>query len=206
MTMPLLLIAAAAAGSLAPWQASWNAAASALNRGDAASCLAGVPHDSAVTENPEAWLDLGYTCAVVASDLARADRYRGLLGAHYAPRAALDIHHAWLKRQAGDPEAALALLAPQGWTLPQQQSVGRTLQLTLLTDIGQWDQAYTLAFDPAVDPKAQATLARRLTGAGRAEEARRVFDQACPRLAQPEAWGCASVLRLPTEPAVVSVQ
>jgi len=79
--------------------------------------------------------------------------------------------------------------------------VGRTLELTLLTDTGQWDQAFVLAFDPAIDPKAQATLARRLTSAGRAEEARWVLDQACPRLAEPEAWGCASVLRLTAEPS-----
>jgi hypothetical protein len=203
--MTLLLITAATAGSLAPWQTSWNAAAAALNAGDAGSCLAGVPDDPAGSENPDAWLDLGYTCAVVASDLGRADRYRDLLGPHYQPRAALDIHHAWLKRQAGDSDAALALLAPQGWHEPHQQAVGRTLELTLLTDTGQWDRAYELAIDPAiepvVEPKAQAALARRLTAVGRPEDARWVFDQACPRLDEPEAWGCASVLRLPSEPA-----
>lgn len=206
MSMSLLLLPVVAAASLSPWQESWNAAASALNDGDAGACLAGMPSDPAVTGNPEAWLDLGYTCSVVASDLGRADRYREALGPGYAPRSALDIHHAWLKRESGDPEAALALLVPDGWHSPTQQRVGRTLELTLLTDIGQWDAAYGLAFDPALDPRAQLTLARRLTGVGRAEEARWVMDQACPKLDHPEAWGCASVLRLTEATAVVRVQ
>ncbi len=197
MAMTLLMLSTAAAATLSPWQVSWNEAAAALNAGDAAGCLAGLPEDPVISESPEAWLDLGYTCAVVASDLGRADAYRTLLGPWYAPRGALDIHHAWLKRQAGEPEAALALLAPLGWLEPHQQSVGRTLQLMLLADTGQWDEAYVLAFDPAVDPKAQATLAKGLVEAGRLHEARWVLDNACPRLDAPEIWGCGAVVRVP---------
>jgi hypothetical protein len=204
--MPLLLITTVLAGTLAPWQVSWNAAATALNTGDAAGCLAELQDDLTRSENRQAWLDLGYTCAVSASDLARADHYREALGPAYQPRSALDIHHAWLKRRDGDPQEALGLLVPDGWTQPHQQSVGRTLQLTLLTETGKWDETGFLATDPRVDPRAQATLAQGLTGAGRAVEAHRVFAQACPRLETPEAWGCGSVLLLSADPETVSAR
>ncbi len=205
MVMPLLFVSTALGASLASWQVSWNAAAETLNAGDAAGCLADVPEDLSAEAGQQAWLDLGYTCAVAASDLDRADHYRTLLGSDYQPRAALDIHHAWLKREAGAPEAALTLLAPEGWTEAHQQAVGRTLELTLLTDISAWDQAYALALEPTIDPKAQATLARHLTELGRTREALRLLEHACPQLDLPEVWGCASLVRLPAESAVAGV-
>ena len=203
--MLLLLLSPALATSLAPWQIAWNSAATALNAGDADRCLSYIPEAPSTQPHTEAWLDLGYTCAVAASDLDRADHYRVLLGSHYQPRAALDIHHAWLKRASGEPEAALALLIPGGWTLPHQEAVGRTLELTLLTDIGAWDEAYALAFAPTIDPKAQAALAGHLTRLGRTQEALLLLAQACPSLSHPEVWGCASLLPLPADSSLAEV-
>jgi hypothetical protein len=195
--MHLIFIATAAAASLAPWQVSWNAAASDLNAGNAASCLARVPQDPEMTENPHGWLDLGYTCAVVDSNLAAADRYREVLGPYYQPRAALDIHHAWLKNQAGDPEAGRALLGPAAWREREQPGVEISVEPGPLTKTAQWDQATLIAMDPGLDPRAQATLARKLADQGRIADAGRVFNKACPRLSDPEAWGCALMLRIP---------
>jgi len=206
MVMTWLLVATAAAGSLSPWQVTWNASVSALNAGDPAGCLAAIPAEPLSTEGSWRWWDLGYTCAVSASDLAAADTYRSSLGPGYRPRAALDIHHAWLKRGAGDPEAALELLVPRGWTSSHQQQVGHSLHLTLLSETGRWEEALGVAHRPGVDPRAQASFAQQLAAAGRSEDALGVFERACPELEDPELWGCASVIRLPGDGGVALVE
>lgn len=191
MAVTLLFLASTHAG-LAPWQQSWNVAARRLNAGDYAGCLAALPE---VPDHPRL-ADLAYTCAVAASDLGAADRLHPLLGEHYRPRNALDIHHAWMLHGAGRPDEALEVLAPDGWTTHRQRSIGGTLELTLLAELGRWDEAATLGLSAGLDPRAVAWLAVQAPE-GRDATARALLDQACPQLDEPQLWGCASVVRLP---------
>ena len=190
MSVTLLLLASSHVG-LAPWQHTWNRAARRLNAGDYAGCLQALPP----TPDDPRLADLAYTCAVSASDLSAADRLRPLLGEHYQPRNALDIHHAWMLHDAGRPDDALAALVQDGWSTARQRSVGGTLELTLLAELGRWEEAATIGLAGQHDPRAVAWLAAQAPP-GQDATARALLDRACPQLDEPTLWGCASVLRL----------
>lgn len=177
----------------------WNLAVTALNDGKYQECLdiLSGPGRSYV-EQPK-FLDLGYSCAVSASNLRASDFLREQLSPFYQPRNALDIHHAWMLEKEGRKGEALDALIPEGWNSQEEKQVGTTMFAVLLVNKERWTEAAYVAASPHVEPRAKLYIAQQLRENGYPLAARELYDRVCPKLENPEEWGCASVMRIPTK-------
>ena len=177
----------------------WNLAVNALNEGKYQECLDVLAGPGRAHVEKPKFLDLGYSCAVSASNLKASDFLREQLSPYYQPRNALDIHHAWMLEKEGRKGAALEALIPEGWSSQEEKQVGTTMFAVLLVNKERWTEAAYVAASPHVEPRAKLYIAQQLRENGYPLAARELYDRVCPKLENPEEWGCASVMRIPTK-------
>lgn len=176
----------------------YNQAARAMNNGHPKDCL---KHLSTVDKEylySDSFLRLGYICAISSSQLNAAELLREELGSLYLPESALDVHHAFMLRQEKRYEEALNVLIPESWNTENHRRLGTTMQAILYTDLQQWEQAWLLAGSPYVERKAKIFIAQELRNQNEATKARSLYDLACSGLENPEQYGCASVITIPS--------
>ena len=157
----LYLLTSLAFSSVPTEKEVWNQAVTALNNGQHQECLDILSGPGRNYVEKQRFLDLGYSCAVSASNLRASDFLRDQLSPYYQPRNALDIHHAWMLEKEGRPEDALGILIPEGWTNEQEKQIGTTMFAVLLTNRERWTEAAYVAASPFVEPRAQLYIARR---------------------------------------------
>ena len=192
-----LFVRAEPADGLQPHERIYNQAAIAMNSGDAAACL---KHLSTVEKEflySDAFLRLGYICAISGSQLNAAELLREELGLLYLPESGLDVHHAFMLRQQKRYQEALDVLIPESWTTDKHRRLGTTMQAILHADLRQWEQAWLLAGSPYVERKAKLFIAQELRNHNELTKSRALYDLACAGLEKPEQYGCASVMNIP---------
>lgn len=176
----------------------FNRAVEALNSGKYQHCLDILSGIGRPYMEKSKFLDLGYSCAVSASNLKASDFLHHQLDPFYTPRNALDIHHSWMLDKEGRAQEAINVLIPEGWSSEEEKQVGTTMFAVLLVNKQRWTEAAYIAASPYVEPRAQLYIAQQLRVNGYPKAARELYDRVCPKLDKPEEWGCASVMRIPT--------
>ena len=178
----------------------YNQAAVAMNEGQAQRCLELLKKVPSEELHSEAFLRLGYICAVAASHLSAADIIREELGLTYSPPNSLDIHHAWMLRREHKYQEALDALVPEGWQSQKHKELGTTMQAILFTDLGRWTEAWLLAGSPYVEQNAQLYIAQELRTHGHVSKSKSLYDRVCPTVSNAQQMGCASIIHIPQNP------
>lgn len=183
--------------ALEPDQIIFNKAATEMNNGNPDGCMKILSSEGREYLYLKKMQELAYICAVSASNLNAANIVREELGPLFLPKHAMDIHHAWMLQNEGKYQEALDTLVPEGWRTRKQRKVGTTMQAMINLYLENYKQAWFISASPHVELKAKITIAHKLRDNGYPDESKELFEHVCPKLDDPELWGCNSILYVP---------
>lgn len=141
-------------------------------------------------------LQLAHRCAVADEDLPSAQALLAQLAAVTGtPTDEAALRHAWLLGEAGQDDAALALLGRLSPPPGDARTQHRSLSVWLLTRQGRLDEAIALSESGDIEPAQLANLAVALYEDGQRSRARGLMQSACDQMPAPDdARRCAETL------------
>ncbi len=171
------------------WTLAFNLAVRHYNASEFTEALATLSGMTALDDSDAhaQVLHLSYITALELDDLATADE---LLSEGASPI----LRHVWLRQLVGQPAEALALLRAIGDPGEEQRQQATQLEVMLLCDLGQLDEALAIASGPHANAMTHLILGYALMDARRYDEARGLLQEACPALTGDEAAECRRVL------------